>query len=36
MIPCELFQRHVGAFVDGELDPATHIEFEEHVAGCRS
>lgn len=34
MIPCELFQRHVGAFVDGELDPATQIDFERHVADC--
>lgn len=34
MIPCELFQRHVGAFVDGELDPATQIDFERHVAAC--
>ena len=34
MMSCELFQRHVGAFVDGELDPATQIDFERHVAEC--
>ncbi|MEM9069679.1 MAG: anti-sigma factor [Myxococcota bacterium] len=34
MITCELFQRHVGAFVDGELDPATQIDFEQHLANC--
>lgn len=34
MIPCELFERHVGAFVDGELDASTQMEFEAHVAEC--
>ena len=31
---CELVQRHIGALVDGELDPATHIEFERHIDMC--
>jgi len=31
---CRLFRRHIDAFVDGELDPATQIEFERHVAVC--
>ena len=31
---CELFQRHVGAFVDGELDAATAVEFERHLETC--
>ncbi len=31
---CELVQRHMGALVDGELDPATHIEFERHIDEC--
>ncbi|MCA9577787.1 MAG: zf-HC2 domain-containing protein [Polyangiales bacterium] len=31
---CELVQRHMGALVDGELDPATQIEFERHVDAC--
>lgn len=34
MIACELFRRHVGALVDGELDPTTQIEFERHLEGC--
>ena len=31
---CGLVQRHMGALVDGELDPATQIEFERHVDVC--
>ena len=31
---CELVQRHMGALVDGELDPATHVEFERHIDAC--
>ncbi len=31
---CRLIRRHVGTFVDGELDPATQIEFERHLEAC--
>ncbi len=31
---CTLVQRHVGALVDGELDPTTQIELERHVDAC--
>jgi anti-sigma factor (TIGR02949 family) len=31
---CQLFRRHVGAFVDGELDAATAVEFESHLGDC--
>ncbi len=31
---CRLVRRHLGAFVDGELDPATQIEFERHLDAC--
>ncbi|MCA9536296.1 MAG: zf-HC2 domain-containing protein, partial [Myxococcales bacterium] len=31
---CDLVQRHMGALVDGELDPATQIEFERHIEAC--
>ncbi len=31
---CKLVRRHLGAFVDGELDPATQIEFERHLEAC--
>ncbi|MFW6051871.1 MAG: anti-sigma factor family protein [Myxococcota bacterium] len=31
---CRLVRRHIGAMVDGELDPATQIEFERHLAAC--
>ncbi len=34
MITCEVVRRHVDAFVDGEVDPDTHIEFEQHLASC--
>jgi len=35
---CKLVRRHLGAFVDGELDPAAQIDFERHLdvcAGCQ-
>jgi anti-sigma factor (TIGR02949 family) len=31
---CKLVRRHIGAFVDGELDPATQIEFDRHLETC--
>jgi anti-sigma factor RsiW len=31
---CRLFQRHVDAFLDAEVDPTTQIEFERHLAVC--
>lgn len=31
---CRLVRRHLGAFVDGELDPASQIEFERHLEAC--
>jgi anti-sigma factor (TIGR02949 family) len=31
---CKLVRRHLGALVDGELDPATQIEFERHLEAC--
>lgn len=31
---CGLVRRHIGAFVDGELDPTTMVEFERHVEVC--
>ncbi len=31
---CRLVRRHLGAFVDGELDPASQIEFERHLDAC--
>ena len=34
MITCEIFRRHVDAVVDGEVDPDTQIEFEQHLASC--
>jgi len=34
MITCEVIRRHVDAVVDGELDPDTQIEFEQHLATC--
>jgi len=34
MITCEVIRRHVDAYVDGELDPDTQIEFEQHLADC--
>lgn len=33
---CALFRRHASVFVDGELDPATQIELEQHAASCAS
>lgn len=34
MITCEVFRRHVDAVVDGEVDPTTLIEFEQHLTEC--
>ena len=34
MISCEVFRRHVDAIVDGEVDPTTQIEFEQHLSEC--
>lgn len=34
MIACEVFRRHIDAVVDGEVDPATQIEFEQHLSEC--
>jgi len=31
---CKLIRRHLGALVDGELDPATQVEFERHLEAC--
>ncbi len=31
---CKLVRRHLGAFVDQELDPATQVEFERHLETC--
>ncbi len=31
---CRLVQRHVGAYVDGELDPASMLDFERHMEAC--
>lgn len=31
---CRLVQRHVGAYVDGELDPASMLDFERHIEAC--
>ena len=31
---CRLVRRHMGALVDGELDPATQIDFERHLEIC--
>ncbi|MBC7171639.1 MAG: zf-HC2 domain-containing protein, partial [Polyangiaceae bacterium] len=31
---CRLVQRHVGAYVDGELDPGSMLDFERHIDVC--
>jgi mycothiol system anti-sigma-R factor len=31
---CDLVDRRVGAFVDGELDPASMLDVERHVEAC--
>ena len=31
---CKLVRRHLGVLVDGELDPATQVEFERHLECC--
>jgi len=33
---CELIEPHLAAYVDGELDGATHAEVERHLKECRS
>lgn len=34
MIACEVFRRSVDAVVDGEVDPTTQIEIEQHLSEC--
>jgi anti-sigma factor (TIGR02949 family) len=34
MISCRVVRRHVDAHVDGELDAATQVEFDSHLASC--
>lgn len=31
---CETIEKHVDTLVDGELDPRSALEFDEHLAGC--
>lgn len=31
---CRLVQRHLSAYVDGELEPTAMLELEEHLTGC--
>lgn len=31
---CELVRRHMGVYVDGELDPASQVEFDRHMTAC--
>ncbi|MCA9531033.1 MAG: zf-HC2 domain-containing protein [Myxococcales bacterium] len=31
---CGFIRRHLGTFLDGELDPTTQIELERHIQGC--
>jgi anti-sigma factor (TIGR02949 family) len=31
---CGVVRRHLDAYMDGEVDPTTQIEFERHLAGC--
>jgi mycothiol system anti-sigma-R factor len=33
-VKCELIDRRVGAYVDGELDPASMLDVERHVEAC--
>src|SRR4051794_39494651 len=33
---CREFARHLGAYLDGELDAGKLLEIEGHVAGCES
>jgi len=33
---CTLVNRHAGAYLDGELDPATQLDFERHLDTCAS
>lgn len=34
MIACEVFRRSIDAVVDGEVDPTTQIEVEQHLSEC--
>ena len=34
MSRCAMVRRHVGAYLDGELEPASQLDFEEHLDGC--
>jgi putative zinc finger protein len=34
MIPCSVVRRHADAVMDGEVDPTTQIEFDQHLADC--
>src|ERR1700710_65894 len=31
---CRLVQRHLSAYVDGELEPTAMLELEEHLTRC--
>lgn len=31
---CELVQMHVGAYVDGELEPSSSLDFDRHLGVC--
>lgn len=33
---CDHVQKHVGTYVDGELDPSTALEFDRHLGACDS
>jgi anti-sigma factor (TIGR02949 family) len=33
-VTCRVVRRHLGVLVDGEVDPATQIEFERHLMAC--
>ena len=34
MSRCAMVRRHVGAYLDGELEPASQLDFEGHLDGC--
>lgn len=34
MMTCDVVRRHADAVIDGEVDPDTQIEFEQHLATC--
>jgi anti-sigma factor (TIGR02949 family) len=33
---CRWFREHLDTFLDGELDPSLHAEFDRHLGGCLS